>query len=482
MEYILSIDQGTSSTRTIIFDKEGKQRGSHQVEHKQYYPKPAWVEHDPMEIWDNTELTMRKAIEAAGVELSEIHSIGITNQRETVVAWDKSTGLPLHNAIVWQCRRTAPRVDELSEFKGLFHEKTGLVLDAYFSGTKMEWLLQNSPKVQEASQKGTLAFGTIDSWLMFKMSGRHVTEASNASRTLLYNIRTKEWDTELMDILGVNPEMLPEVLPNADDPFGHYKDVPIGGVLGDQQAALFGQLCFNEGQMKNTYGTGNFTLLNTGKKIVHSSNGLLTTVAWDIGGDTNYALEGSVFVTGAALRWLRDNLNFFDDYSDIDGMASESNNGVYFVPAFVGLGAPHWDSNARGTLLGITGSASKGDIVRATLESIAFQTEDLLELMREETKLTITELRVDGGQTNSELLMQIQADISQLDVAVPRERETTALGAAFMAGLNRLWENPSDLGDLNPTVKNFSPKITEEERRILHEKWKEAVTRSLSWL
>ncbi len=482
MEYILSIDQGTSSTRTIIFDKEGNQRGSHQVEHKQYYPKPAWVEHDPMEIWANTQLTMSKAIEAAGIELPEICSIGITNQRETVVAWDKSTGLPLHNAIVWQCRRTAPRVDELSEFKGLFHEKTGLVLDAYFSGTKMEWLLQNSPKVQEASQKGTLAFGTIDSWLMFKMSGRHVTEASNASRTLLYNIRTKEWDTELLDILCVNPETLPEVLPNADDPFGHYRDIPIGGVLGDQQAALFGQLCFNEGQMKNTYGTGNFTLLNTGRKIVHSSNGLLTTVAWDIGGETNYALEGSVFVTGAALRWLRDNLNFFDHYSDIDGIASKSNNGVYFVPAFVGLGAPHWDSNARGTLIGITGSTSKGDIVRATLESIAFQTEDLLELMREETKLTITELRVDGGQTNSELLMQIQADISQLDVAVPRERETTALGAAFMAGLNRLWENPSDLGDLNPTVKNFSPKITEEERRILHEKWKEAVTRSLSWL
>jgi len=482
MKYVLSIDQGTSSTRSIIFDENGDQKGSHQIEHKQYYPHPAWVEHDPEEIWKNTKLAMRGALESSGLDWTDLTSIGITNQRETLVAWDRNTSLPLENAIVWQCRRTADRVKELKEYKELFQEKTGLILDAYFSGTKMEWLLKNSDNVAQASKDGSLSFGTIDSWLIYKMSGEHVTEASNASRTLVYNIHNGEWDEELLGILGISESTLPEVSVNASDPLGYFKNVPIGGALGDQQAALFGQLCFNPGELKNTYGTGNFTLLNTGSKVVNSKNGLLSTIAWDFGKGVTYALEGSVFVTGAALRWLRDEMSFVDDYSEIDSKASPSNNGVVFVPAFVGLGAPRWDSSARGTILGLTRSTTKGDIIRAALESIAFQTEDLLGLMRNEANLKISDLRVDGGQTKSDLLMSIQADISQISVSIPKERETTALGAAFVAGLGSVWEDIDSLKELNPTVRQFTHSIGEEERSSLLRKWKRGVERSLHWI
>jgi len=481
MKYVLSIDQGTSSTRSIIFDQNGDQKGSHQIEHKQYYPHPAWVEHDPEEIWKNTKLTMQGALESSGLDWTEITSIGITNQRETLVAWDRNTDLPLENAIVWQCRRTADRIKELSEYKELFQKKTGLILDAYFSGTKMEWLLKNSEKVAQASKDGSLSFGTIDSWLIYKMSGEHVTEASNASRTLVYNIHNREWDEELLGILGINESELPEVKTNASDPLGYYKNIPIGGALGDQQAALFGQLCFNPGELKNTYGTGNFTLLNTGNKVVNSKTGLLSTIAWDLGKGVTYALEGSVFVTGAALRWLRDEMSFIDDYTEIDANASPSSNGVVFVPAFVGLGAPRWDSSARGTIFGLTGSTTKGDIIRATLESIAFQTEDLLGLMKNEANLNISDLRVDGGQTKSDLLMSIQADISHISVSIPKERETTALGAAFVAGLGNVWEDTDSLKELNPTVRQFTPTIGEEERSTLLQNWKRGVERSLHW-
>lgn len=490
MKYILSIDQGTTSTRSIVFDENGQQVAISQIEHKQYYPKEAWVEHNPLEIQHNVEKTMHEAVANAKLEFEQITAIGITNQRETVVAWDMKTGQPLTNAIVWQCRRTADRINSLISdgHRELFHKKTGLVLDAYFSGSKMQWMLENIQKVQAAQQDGTLAFGTIDSWITYFLTGQHVTDASNASRTLLFNIQTLDWDDELLEIFHIPRETLPAVLPNAAKPFGYYsvgnRKISINGILGDQQAALFGQLGFDSGAIKSTYGTGNFVLMNTGSEIKYSSNGLLSTVGWQFDGSVNYALEGSVFTSGALFRWLRDELGIIKDYSEIDAYADEVKqvSNLFFVPAFVGLGAPYWDSAARGLIIGLTSSTSKKHIVRAAVDSIAYQNQELIELMHTESQLNIPQLRVDGGVVKSSATMQKQADISQMPVIIPRETETTAFGAALMAGLNTVWDSIGDLQQLNSPKKMYSPEISAERAIYELTKWKQAVAKSLKWV
>ncbi|MFV2015533.1 MAG: FGGY family carbohydrate kinase, partial [Candidatus Heimdallarchaeota archaeon] len=436
MKYILSIDQGTSSTRSIVFDENANAIASAQKEHNQIYPHEAWVEHNPVEIMDSVRYTMFSAVESANIDWKEIHSIGITNQRETIVAWNKSTGLPLHNAIVWQCRRTASIVDDLKEnnYGELFQHKTGLVLDAYFSGTKMKWLLDNSEKVKMAANKDELAFGTIDSWIINQLTGDHRTDDSNASRTLVYNINIGSWDSELCEILKIPITSLPDIIENASDmPFGIYRHqnhkIPIRGVLGDQQAALFGQTGFEPGKIKTTYGTGNFILLNTGSKNTRSKTGLLSTVGWKLNGKICYSLEGSVFVTGSAFQWLRDNLQIINSYEEIDMIAEATSNSgsiVYFVPALVGLGAPHWDSYARGMIIGITRATSRSDIVNATIDSIAYQTQEIIEIMALESNLDIRKMRVDGGITKSDSMMQRQSDISQINIEKPKNIETTA--------------------------------------------------------
>ncbi|RMG38689.1 MAG: glycerol kinase [Methanobacteriota archaeon] len=490
MGFVLTIDQGTSSTRSLVMDESGNIRSSFQLEHEQIFPNPAWVEHNPLEIIENVRHTSAKALQNVNLDWGDVDVIGITNQRETVIAWDKQTGKPLYNAIVWQCRRTAPIVQNLKEegFDEVFLKKTGLVLDAYFSGTKMKWMIENVPKVKTALGKGTLQFGTIDSWLIYSLTGSHTTDASNASRTLLYNIHSGDWDEELCEILGVPIETLPKVVPNKSESFGileqNGSQVPITGVLGDQQAALFGHGAFETGNIKCTYGTGNFVLMNTGSTPVSSNKGLLTTVGWQIENKLTYALEGSVFVTGAALLWLRDKLGLIKDYSEIDGLAegANKNGSVFFVPAFVGLGAPHWDSTARGMIIGLTRDSGKEDIVYSTLESIAYQTDDLLKIMAEEAKINLNELRVDGGITNSNLLMQRQADISRLDVVIPSNLETTAFGAGLMAGLGHLWDSIDEIRKLNPAEKRYKPKskLEDEEARKIF--WKKAVEKSQNWI
>ncbi|MHA2089939.1 MAG: glycerol kinase GlpK [Candidatus Kariarchaeaceae archaeon] len=491
MGYVISIDQGTSSTRSIIFDDKGNTVGSAQKEHKQYYPKEAWVEHDPLEIKQSVLDTMTSAIEKARVSWKDIDAIGITNQRETIVAWDKQSGLPLENAIVWQCRRTTPMVQQLREdgYQDLFHKKTGLILDAYFSGTKMKWLLDNSDKVHDTLKKNQLAFGTIDSWIIYFLSGSYRTDASNASRTLLYDLNQNNWSEELCQILGIPLESLPTIHENAsEEPFGHYSidgcEIPIRGVLGDQQAALFGQVGLKTGSLKTTYGTGNFTLLNTGEHPKFSSNGLLTTVAWAVDNHITYALEGSVFITGAALQWLRDKLGIFETYDQIDNIVKNitDTGGVVFVPAFVGLGAPYWDSSARGLLIGITQGTERSHIIRAALNSIAFQTQDLLSTMASDTGINILEMRVDGGITQSNTLMQKQSDISQINIARPHNIETTALGAALMAGYKLIWETFDELKDLNPVEHLWQPQKEKTEIRSEIEQWQTAVKRSRNWV
>ncbi len=429
---------------------------------------------------------MRKA----NVSWREIASIGITNQRETLVAWNRMNGQPLYNAIVWQCRRSVPIVEELKNegYTDIFHEKTGLVLDAYFSGTKAKWLIDNVDSVRDAMEAGNLRFGTIDSWIIKFLTGSHATDESNASRTLLYNINKHEWDDELLEILKIPKETLPVVMENAEEPFGVYRidgvDIPIRGVLGDQQAALFGQGAFNEGNIKTTFGTGNFSLLNTGTSAKYSKNGLLTTIGWQVDGKTNYALEGSVFIAGAALKWLRDGLNIIEKYNEIEDITKEveSADGVYFVPAFVGLGAPYWDPSATGTIIGITGGTKKANIIHATLDAIAYQTEELVNLMREETGLKISVMRVDGGSTKSDTLMQKQADISQMTIERPVNIETTALGAGLMAGYKLLWNNFDELANINPTEKSFKSKIPQDTANIMINRWKKAVERSRGWI
>jgi glycerol kinase len=491
-QLILAIDQGTTGTRTYLFDKSGKVVGSAYQEFTQYFPKPGWVEHDADEIWRTVEATGRKALKAAKAKHSDVVAVGITNQRETVVIWDRKTGKPIHKAIVWQCRRTAHRCDELKK-KGLektFAAKTGLVIDAYFSGTKIEWLLKHVPGAAKKAAKGELAFGTIDTWLLWKLTGgkTHATDYSNASRTLVYNIQTKQWDPQLLKTLSIPQSLLPKVQASSSL-FGHTASssylgggIPITGIAGDQQAALFGQGCHEPGTLKNTYGTGCFLLLNAGKKRVVSKNKLLTTLACDGKGQPVYALEGSVFIGGAAIQWVRDGLQLIETSAQSEAIAKTvaDTGGVYLVPAFVGLGAPYWDGHARGALVGLTRGTNRAHVVRATLESLAYQTKDLVDAMLKDSKLKLKELRVDGGASKNNLLMQFQADILNARINRPQMVETTALGAAFLAGLQvGFWKNGGQLQKIRRVDRVFAPKMASAVRQKLWDGWKEAVRRVL---
>lgn len=493
MKYILALDQGTTSSRAILFDKSGQIMGIAQKEFKQIYPQPGWVEHDPMEIWATQYGVAREVMERVGVRADEIAAIGITNQRETTVVWNKYTGKPIYNAIVWQCRRSAETCDNLKE-KGLddyIKRNTGLVIDAYFSGTKIKWILDNVEEAKEQAERGELLFGTIDTWLIWNLTrGKvHVTDYSNASRTMIYNIRELKWDDNLLNVLDIPKSILPKVKQSSEiygytdeRDFGHR--IPISGIAGDQQAALFGQACFQPGMAKNTYGTGCFMLMNTGEEIIESKNGLLTTIAWGVDGKVEYALEGSIFVAGAAIQWIRDELRLIRSASESEEFATrvEDNNGVYLVPAFVGMGAPYWDMYARGTIVGLTRGAKAEHIVRAALESIAYGTRDVLEAMEEDSKLELKKLTVDGGAVVNNFLMQFQSDILNVIVQRPEIIETTALGAAYLAGLAvGFWENKDVIMKNWKVNREFEPKMKEEYREFLYKGWKRAVKRSLHW-
>lgn len=494
MPYILALDQGTTSSRAIVFDLEGQPQAMAQQEFMQHFPQPGWVEHDPLEIWQTQLEVAQEAIQRAAIQPSEIVALGITNQRETTVLWERSTGRPVHRAIVWQDRRTASICDELRKggYEDLFRQKTGLVLDAYFSGTKVKWLLENVPGLRERAKKGELCFGTIDSWLIYNLTGGrvHATDVSNASRTLLFNLHTQRWDDDLLAILGLPKALLPEVRPSAGlfgetlpELFG--APIPIAGVAGDQQAALFGQACFTPGMAKNTYGTGCFLLMHTGQEQVISQNGLLTTVAWQLqGGPLEYALEGSVFVAGAVVQWLRDGLGIIQNSSEIEHLARQvpSTDGVYLVPAFVGLGAPYWDPYARGTVVGLTRGSSKAHLARAALEAIAYQSRDVLEAMEADAGLQLSELRVDGGATVNDLLMQFQSDILGTPVVRPQITETTALGAAYLAGVGVGRLTREQIARRWAVQKRFEPAMAQEERARLYSGWKKAVERAKSWV
>ncbi len=492
-EYILAIDQGTTSSRAILFDQKGKPLASEQQEFSQIYPQPGWVEHDPEEIWRMSLEVMRTVIFQAGIEPRQIASLGITNQRETTVLWDKKTGKPISNAIVWQCRRTADICTELKE-KGLekkFREKTGLVIDAYFSGTKIKWLLDNVDGAREKAEKGELAFGTIDSWLVYKLTGGkvHITDYSNASRTLIFNIHELKWDEELLSILGIPKEILPEVCPSSQvygkaDKTLLGSEIPIGGIAGDQQAATFGQVCFFKGMAKNTYGTGSFLLMNTGEKAISSKHGLLTTIGWGLQDRIYYALEGSIFITGAVVQWLRDGLRLVDEARDTEWMAKSVSDtgGVYFVPAFSGLGAPHWDMYARGVIVGLTRGTTKKHLVRAGLEAIAYQCRDVVEAMEQDSGIKIQNLRVDGGAVANDFLMQFQADILDVPVERPVITETTALGAAYLAGLAvNYWKDIDEIARIWRREELFQPQMNAEKKEKLYSGWKKAIQRSRSW-
>lgn len=493
-KYILAFDQGTTSSRCILFNEKGLSVGTAQKEFTQIYPKAGWVEHNPMEIWGTQIGVAFEAMAKANISPEDIAAIGITNQRETTVVWDKRTGLPVYNAIVWQCRRTAPTCDDLRA-RGLaekIREKTGLIVDAYFSGTKVKWILDNVPGAREEAERGNLLFGNIDTWLIWNLTkGKvHVTDYSNASRTMLFNIHELKWDEELLEILGIPKSMLPEVKPSSckygtTDPSLFGAEIPIAGDAGDQQAALFGQICFEAGTAKNTYGTGCFMLMNTGEKAVASKNGLLTTIAWGLDGKVEYALEGSIFVAGAAIQWLRDELKIIDNSPESEKYATavEDTNGVYVVPAFVGLGAPYWDQYARGTILGLTRGAKKEHIIRATLESLAYQTYDVLKAMQEDSGIELKALKVDGGACANNFLMQFQSDILGVQVDRPEVIETTALGAAYLAGLAvGYWENKKDVSQNWAISRSFEPNMEEEKREELLKGWHEAVNRSLGWV
>lgn len=492
--YILAFDQGTTSSRAIVFDKDGMIVGTSQKEFTQIYPKAGWVEHDAMEIWGTQSGVAREVLEKTGVRPEELAAIGITNQRETTVVWDKNTGKPIYNAIVWQCRRTAAICDELKA-KGLeasIKEKTGLVVDAYFSGTKVKWILDNVEGAREKAENGELLFGNIDTWLIWNLTrGKvHVTDYSNASRTLLYNIKELKWDDEILSELGIPKSMLPEVKPSScvyghTDPqtFGG-AEIPIAGDAGDQQAALFGQACFEPGMAKNTYGTGCFMLMNTGEKPIESKNGLLTTIAWGIGDKVEYALEGSIFIAGASIQWLRDELKLVYDSAQSEYYANlvEDTNGVYVVPAFTGLGAPYWDMYARGAILGLTRGSKREHIVRATLESIAYQTKDVLEAMQEDSGITLKALKVDGGAAANNFLMSFQSDILNVPVRRPQVLETTALGAAYLAGLAvGFWKDQDEIKDKWAVDREFEITMEEDLRNKKYNGWKKAVKRAMDW-
>ncbi|MDR2459505.1 MAG: glycerol kinase GlpK [Deltaproteobacteria bacterium] len=495
-KYIIALDQGTTSSRTVILNHDGKIVSLAQREFPQIFPQPGWVEHDPMQIWATQSSTLTEAMAASGIGSHQIVAIGITNQRETTVIWDKETGKPVYNAIVWQCRRTAQICDELKKVPGLeeyIKENTGLLLDPYFSGTKIKWILDNVEGVRQQAEQGKLCFGTIDTWLIWHLTqGRvHVTDYTNASRTLLYNIHNLEWDKKILDALGIPASLLPEVKPSSY----HYGQtniggkggtrIPIAGIAGDQQAALFGQLCVEEGLAKNTYGTGCFMLMNTGKKPVISKNGLITTLACGPKGEVAYALEGSIFVAGSAIQWLRDELKIVSDAGDTEYFANkaETSGGVYVIPAFTGLGAPYWDPYARGAIVGLTRGTSSRHIIRATLESIAYQTKDVLEAMQADSTAKLQSLRVDGGACANNFLMQFQADILGVKVERPAILEVTALGAAFLAGLAvGYWSSLDEVKNRVAVETVFNPSQDTEKQIQRYKGWQKAVTRSLRWI
>ena len=493
-KYIIALDQGTTSSRAILFDKCGNIVSSAQKEFTQIYPKAGWVEHNPMEIWGSQSGVLREVLETTSVRPDEIAAIGITNQRETTVVWDKNTGKPVYNAIVWQCRRTASICDDLKK-KGLeesIKSKTGLMIDAYFSATKVKWILDNIEGAREKAENGDLLFGTIDTWLIWNLTrGKvHVTDYSNAARTMLYNIKDLKWDEDILKELDIPLCMLPEVKPSSEI-YGYTDEemlagakIPIAGCAGDQQAALFGQTCFEEGSVKNTYGTGCFLLMNTGSKPVESKNGLLTTIAWGVDGKVEYALEGSIFVGGASIQWLRDELRLIYDSGQSEYYANqvEDTNGVYVVPAFTGLGAPYWDMYARGAIFGLTRGAKRGHIVRATLESIAYQTKDVLNAMQEDSNMKLKMLRVDGGASANDFLMKFQADILNVNIDRPKVIETTALGAAYLAGLAvGFYKNKEEIRERYTIEKEFIASMDDRKRNLLYRGWKRAVERSLLW-
>jgi len=490
--YILALDQGTTSSRAIIFNNKGEIISAAQKEFTQYFPQSGWVEHDANEIWDTQFIVAVEALHKANLKAKDIAAIGITNQRETTVVWERETGKPIYNAIVWQDRRTASFCDELKTkgYSSTIQQKTGLVIDAYFSGTKIKWILDNIAGAREKANNGALCFGTIDTWLLFKLTNGkiHATDVSNASRTMLCNIETLQWDGELEKILDVPGNMLPQIK-SSSEVYGHVENlqplngIAIAGIAGDQQAALFGQLCTHPGMVKNTYGTGCFMLMNTGEQMIHSKNNLLTTVAWKINGITHYALEGSVFIGGAVVQWLRDGLGIIKTSADVETLALKvkDNDGVYLVPAFVGLGAPHWNQDARGTITGLTRGSTAGHIARASIESIAYQTYDVLKAMEADSGINIKELRVDGGATENNLLMQFQSDVLNTTVIRPIITETTALGAAYLAGLAvGVWENIEALQTQWQIDKKFTPTMKVEERNALVEGWNKAIRATVS--
>ena len=487
-KYIMSIDQGTTSSRAILFDKEGDIKGVAQREFKQYFPKSGWVEHDANEIWTSVLAVMTEVLNEHEINADQIEGIGITNQRETTVIWDKNTGRPIYHAIVWQSRQTQSICHELKEqgHEETFRNKTGLLLDPYFAGTKVKWILDNVDGAREKAENGDLLFGTIDTWLVWKLSGgeAHITDYSNASRTLMYNIYDLQWDDELLDLLNVPKQLLPEVKESSEI-YAHTKDyhffgqeVPISGIAGDQQAALFGQACFERGDVKNTYGTGGFMLMNTGEEPVKSESGLLTTIAYGLDGKVNYALEGSIFVSGSAIQWLRDGLRIINSAPQSENYATrvDSTDNVYFVPAFVGLGTPYWDSEARGAIFGLSRGTEKEHFIRATLESLCYQTRDVMEAMSKDSKIEVNNLRVDGGAVKNNFIMQFQADIVNTAVERPEIQETTALGAAYLAGLAvGFWDSKDEIANRWQLETEFTPQMSEEDRTKLYKGWKKAV-------
>jgi glycerol kinase len=491
MKFILALDQGTTSSRAILFDRAGAVAAVAQKEFPQLFPKPGWVEHDPAAIWSSQWEAAQEVLEKAGASPTEIAGIGITNQRETTLVWDRRTGRPIHHAIVWQDRRTAPMCDSLKR-RGLarkIRQKTGLVVDAYFSATKLAWLLEHVPGARARARRGELAFGTVDSWLVWNLTGgrAHVTDPSNASRTMLFNLRTGDWDEELLALFGVPRSLLPRIR-SSSEIYGEAVlgsvPVPIAGIAGDQQAALFGQVCHTPGMVKNTYGTGCFMLMHTGAKPIASKNNLLTTVAWRIGGKTEFALEGSVFIAGAAVQWLRDGLRLIKSSGEVESLAASvpDNGGVYLVPAFAGLGAPHWDQYARGLIAGLTRGSKAGHIARAALEGIAYQVRDVLEAMHRDAGIKLRELRVDGGACANNLLMQFQADLLGVPVVRPKVAETTALGAAYLAGLAvGFWKDRREIAAQWQADRRFKPAMKPEQRKRLTAGWEKALKRAMAW-
>jgi glycerol kinase len=491
-EFILALDQGTTSSRAIVFDRNGLPVASAQKEFTQFYPKPGWVEHDPDEIWSTQTGVALEVITKAGLESSNIKAIGITNQRETTVVWNRKTGRPVCNAIVWQDRRTAEFCDQLKSdgHSPFILKKTGLIIDAYFSATKVRWILDNVKGARKQAEQGQLAFGTVDSWLIWNLTrGKlHITDVSNASRTMLFNIHTLKWDEELLRIFNIPAAMLPEVRSSSEaygNTEGHFStSIPVAGIAGDQQAALFGQMCIDPGMVKNTYGTGCFMVMNIGNKPIESGSKLLTTIAWKIGDNTQYALEGSIFIAGAVVQWLRDGLGIIKNSGDVEKLAAKvmHSDGVYFVPAFAGLGAPHWNQHARGTIVGITRGTTSAHIARAALDSIAFQTREVLVAMQKDSGIDIRELRVDGGATVNNQLMQFQSDLLQTNVVRPKITETTALGAAYLAGLAvNYWTSINEIGKQWKMDRTFSPQLKDSETHSLIKGWDRAVKAAKAW-